>query len=412
MKYITQRTMNLSDKVMAIQHSPIRKFNAMAQEAKDAGKKVYHLNIGQPDVETPACFMEAIRNYNEKVVAYAESGGVPVLQNAICRYLNQYGLTYDPNQILITNGGSEALSMIFSSILNPGDEVLIPEPFYTNYHTFITMANGKVVPITTCPEEGYTYADTEKIESVITSKTKAICCINPGNPTGNVLSIEDMKLIGKIAQKHDLWIISDEVYREYGYDKRPIVSFGMLEEFAERIIIIDSVSKRFSACGARIGCLITKNAELLDHLMKIAQGRLCAPTIDQIGAAALYQLPKRYCEKIREEYEARRDASYKVLMKIPGVICQKPGGAFYMTAKLPVDNAENFLRFMLTDFEDKGETVMFAPAEGFYATPGIGKEEIRIAYVLNQRAMARGVELIRLGIESYNKTSEIHNKKE
>lgn len=395
--------MNLSDKVLAMQHSPIRKFNVLAQKAKDAGKKVYHLNIGQPDIQTPPCFMEAIKGFNEKVIAYAESGGVSSLQDAISKYFSQYGMKYTRDNILVTNGGSEALSMIFISILNPGDEVLIPEPFYTNYHTFVTMADGKVVPITTSPEEGYHYAKAEKIEAVITPKTKAICCISPGNPTGTVLTLDEMKLIGEIAKKHDLWIIADEVYREFAYDNRPITSFGMIEDLADRVIIVDSISKRFSACGARIGCLVTKNETLYGNIMKLAQGRLCCPTVDQIGAAALYMLESSYYDQVRNEYEARRDTVYEELMKIPNVVCQKPGGAFYMTAKLPVDNVEDFLIWLLTEFEDQGETVMFAPAEGFYATPGLGKEEMRIAYVLNQKDMARGVELIRLGIEAYNK---------
>ncbi|MCI8647965.1 MAG: pyridoxal phosphate-dependent aminotransferase [Firmicutes bacterium] len=394
--------MNLSSKVLSMQHSPIRKFNPIAQKAKDAGKKVYHLNIGQPDIETPPCFMEAIRGFDENVIAYAESGGVTLLQDAISDYFKQYNMEFGRDNIIITNGGSEALSMIFISLLNPGDEVLIPEPFYTNYHTFATMADGVVVPITTTPEEGYHYADAQKIEAAITPKTKAICCISPGNPTGNVLTLDEMKLIGQVAKKHDLWIIADEVYREFAYDNREVTSFGMLKELEDRVILVDSVSKRFSACGARIGCIAAKNKELLDNLMKIAQGRLCSPTVEQIGAAALYKLPKSYYDEVRAEYEGRRDVVYEELMKIPGVVCRKPGGAFYLTAKLPVDDVENFLMFLLTEFEDKGETVMFAPAEGFYATPGLGREEMRIAYVLNKKDMARGVELIRLGIEAYN----------
>lgn len=394
--------MKLSEKVLAMQHSPIRRFNPIAQKAKEAGKKVYHLNIGQPDIETPACFMEAIRNFDEHVIAYAESGGITMLQDAISGYFKQYNMDFGRENIIVTNGGSEALSMTFISLLNPGDDVLIPEPFYTNYHTFVSMAGGSVVPITTTPEEGYHYADAAKIEAAITPGTKAICCISPGNPTGNVLTLEEMKIIGEVAKKHDLWIVADEVYREFAYDNREVTSFGMLADLEDRVILIDSVSKRFSACGARIGCVATKNRELLDNLMKIAQGRLCSPTVDQIGAAALYKLPKSYYAEIRAEYEARRDVVYRELMKIPGVVCQKPGGAFYVTAKLPVDDVEQFLMFLLTEFEDHGETVMFAPAEGFYATPGLGREEMRIAYVLNQKDMARGVELIRLGIEAYN----------
>lgn len=394
--------MKLSNKVEAMQFSPIRKFNPIAQKAKDAGKKVYHLNIGQPDVETPACFMEAIREYDSKVIAYAESGGLTVLQDAVSDYFKQYNMNIGRDNMIVTTGGSEALNMIFLSILNEGDEVLIPEPFYTNYHTFATAAGGKVVPITTKAEEGYHYAKKEQIEACITDKTKAICCITPGNPTGTVLTLDEMKLIGQIAKEHDLWIIADEVYREFAYDGRPVTSFGMIPEIEDRVIIVDSVSKRFSACGARIGFLISKNTEFIKNVMKIAQGRLCVSTVDQIGSAALFRLPASYYDEVKAEYCARRDVVYEELMKIPGVVCQKPGGAFYMTAKLPVDNVEDFLMFLLTEFDENGETVMFAPAEGFYATPGLGKDEMRIAYVLNQADMRRGVELIRLGIEAYN----------
>lgn len=394
--------MKLSNKVEAMQFSPIRKFNPIAQKAKDAGKKVYHLNIGQPDVETPACFMEAIRNYENKVIAYAESGGITDLQDAVSDYFKTYGMNIGRENMIVTTGGSEALNMTFLSILNEGDEVLIPEPFYTNYHTFATSAGGKVVPITTKAEEGYHYAKREQIEPLITEKTRAICCINPGNPTGTVLTMDEMRLIGEIAKEHDLWIIADEVYREFAYDDRKAVSFGMLDDLSDRVIIVDSVSKRFSACGARVGCVASKNKELMDGLMKIAQGRLCCPTLDQIGAAALYSLDEAYYDEVKAEYESRRDVSYEELMKIPGVVCQKPGGAFYMMAKLPVDDVEKFLIFLLTEFEDNGETVMFAPAEGFYATEGLGNDEMRIAYVLNKDAMRRGVELIRLGLEAYN----------
>lgn len=394
--------MKLSKRVDKMQHSPIRRFNQYAIEAERNGKKVYRLNIGQPDVETPACFIDAIKNFDKKIIAYSESGGETDLLDAICGYFARYDIRFERNDIIITNGGSEALNMVFTSILDPGDDVIIAEPFYTNYHTFITGAGGNVVPITTKAEDGYNFADRTLIENAITSDTKAICCISPGNPTGRVLSLDDMKLIGEIAKKYDLWIIADEVYREFVYDNKQISSFGMIKELEERVIIVDSVSKRFSACGARIGFAASKNKELMDGLMKISQGRLCVSTLDQIGAAALYSLSETYYSDIKEEYESRRDAAYEELMKIPDVICQKPGGAFYMMAKLPVDNVEDFLIFLLTEFEDNGETVMFAPAEGFYGTKGLGKDEMRIAYVLNRNDMKRGVELIKLGIEKYN----------
>lgn len=395
--------MKISDKVESMQFSPIRRFNPMGFKAEADGKKVYHLNIGQPDVETPSVFMDAIRAYDKKVIAYAESGGINDLRDAVVDYFKGYDIDFGRDDIMVTTGGSEALNMTFLTILNEGDEVLIAEPFYTNYHTFITAAGGKVVPITTKAEEGYHYAKREQIEACITPKTKAIVCINPGNPTGTVLTLDEMKLIGEIAKEHDLWIIADEVYREFVYDDRKLASFGMLPEFADRVIIIDSVSKRYSACGARIGFAISKNQDFCQGLMKIAQGRLCVSTVDQVGSAALFRLPKSYYDEVKAEYNGRRDVVYEELMKIPGVVCQKPGGAFYLTAKLPVDDVEDFLVFLLTEFEDNGETVMFAPAAGFYATPGLGKDEMRIAYVLNKEDMRRGTELIKLGLEAYNK---------
>ena len=386
-----------------IRHSPIRRFNTYALNAEKQGKKIYRLNIGQPDIETPACFMESINNFDEKVIKYSESGGEAVLQEAISDYFKKYGMDFRKEDIMITNGGSEALSMVFTCILDPGDNVLLAEPFYSNYRTFVTAAGGEIVPITTRAEDGYDYAEKELIESAITDKTKAICCITPGNPTGRTLSFDDMKLISSIAAEHDLWIIADEVYREFAYDGRDITSFGMLPDIQDRLIIIDSVSKRFSACGARVGTLITKNAELMDAVMKLAQGRLCCPTVDQIGAAALYRLDDSYYDEMKAEYEARRDAAYEELARIPGIVCRKPGGSFYIMAKLPVDDVEDFLMYLLTEFDDNGETVMFSPAEDFYATPGLGRNEMRIAYVLNSDDMRRGAELIRLGLESYNR---------
>lgn len=393
--------MKLSKKVQLMQFSPIRRFNVYAGEAAKQGVKVYKLNIGQPDIETPECFMEAIKNYDDKVIAYAESEGITELQEAISDYFGLYGMNYTKDDIIITAGGSEALNMVFTCILDDGDEVLMPEPFYTNYHTFISAAGGVLKPITTIAEEGYHYADRERIEKSITDRTKAIVCSNPGNPTGTILTAEEIKLILEIAKEHDLWVIADEVYREFAYDGRKITSFGMFEEYADRIVIIDSVSKRFSACGARVGCAVTKNDELYDGLMKLAQGRLCAATIDQVGAVPLYKLDKSYYSETIKEYEARRNAVYDEIMKIPGAVCQKPGGAFYMMVKLPVNDMEDFLMFMLTEFRDHNETVMFAPAQGFYGTPGLGKNEFRIAYILNKDDMVRGAQLIAKGLEAY-----------
>ncbi|ASS40712.1 aspartate aminotransferase [Eubacterium minutum ATCC 700079] len=395
--------MNISKRVEAMQFSPIRKFNPVAIKAEKEGKKIYHLNIGQPDVETPPCFMEAIRKFDEKVIAYAESGGRPELIESVIDYYKGYDIDLDASDIIVTNGGSEALSMTFITLLDEGDEVLVPEPYYTNYSTFALMAGGVVKPITTSAKDGYAYADAAKIEACITPKTRAICCLEPGNPTGNVLTIEEMKVIAEVAKKHDLMIIADEVYREFVYDGRTPASFGQLKEYEDRVIIIDSVSKRFSACGARIGLCISKNKEFMSGIMKIAQGRLCVSTVDQIASAELFRLPQSYYDEVKAEYCGRRDVVVEELNKIPGFSATVPGGAFYMTCKLPVEDIEDFLMFLLEEFEDNGESVMFAPAEGFYATPGLGKDEIRIAYVLKREDMKRGVELIRLGLEAYNK---------
>lgn len=395
--------MNISKRVEAMQFSPIRKFNPVAIKAEKEEKKIYHLNIGQPDVETPPCFMEAIRKFDEKVIAYAESGGRPELIESVIDYYKGYDINLDASDIIVTNGGSEALSMTFITLLDEGDEVLVPEPYYTNYSTFALMAGGVVKPITTSAKDGYAYADAAKIEACITPKTRAICCLEPGNPTGNVLTIEEMKVIAEVAKKHDLMIIADEVYREFVYDGRTPASFGQLKEYEDRVIIIDSVSKRFSACGARIGLCISKNKEFMSGIMKIAQGRLCVSTVDQIASAKLFRLPQSYYDEVKAEYCGRRDVVVEELNKIPGFSATVPGGAFYMTCKLPVEDIEDFLMFLLEEFEDNGESVMFAPAEGFYATPGLGKDEIRIAYVLKREDMKRGVELIRLGLEAYNK---------
>ncbi len=395
--------MNLSERVQAMQNSPIRKFNPMAAEAKAKGTKIYHLNIGQPDIVTPPVFMEAIKTFDQKVLAYAESPGIPELQDAIIKYFKSFKMDLERKDVLITSGGSEALTLAFLSLINPGDEVIVPEPYYTNYLTFIQAADGVVAPVTTYVEEGYKFAIMERLEKALTPKTKMISVVNPGNPTGCILSREDIRLICDFAKKHDLWILADEVYREFAYDGREMTSFGQFEDVADRVIIIDSVSKRFSACGARIGCFISKNQELMQSVMKIAMGRLCCPTLEMIGAAALYSLDDSFFKEVREEYEKRRNVSYEALKKIPGVVCEKPGGAFYITCRMPVKNTEDLLVFLLKEFRDNNETVMYAPAEGFYATEGLGKDELRIAYILNAEDMARGIELLGKGIEAYKK---------
>lgn len=394
--------MKLSKKVQAMELSPIRKFVPYADAARAAGKKVYGLNIGQPDIKTPEAFFKAVKGFDEEVLAYANSQGVAELLDALAGYYKRIGLDFERKNLLVTDGGSEAINMLMTAILDEGDEVIMAEPFYTNYKTFVGQAGGKVVAIPTTAEDGYQYAVKEKIENVITPKTKAICIINPGNPTGKVLTKDEMKLIVDIALAHDLFIIADEVYREFVYDGKEMTTFGSFKEAEQNVIIVDSVSKRFSACGARIGSIASKNEELMQNLLKLAQARLCCPTIDQIGAAALYKLDPSYFNDIKKEYEHRRNVSVEALNEIEGIKYGVPEGAFYITCQLPVDNAEDFLMFLLTEFDVDGETCMFAPAGGFFSTPGVGQSDIRIAYVLNAEDMKAGINIIKEGIKAYN----------
>lgn len=382
--------------------SPIRKFVPYADAARAAGKKVYGLNIGQPDIKTPEAFFKAVKGFDEEVLAYANSQGVAELLDALAGYYKRIGLDFERKNLLVTDGGSEAINMLMTAILDEGDEVIMAEPFYTNYKTFVGQAGGKVVAIPTTAEDGYQYAVKEKIENVITPRTKAICIINPGNPTGKVLTKDEMKLIVDIALAHDLFIIADEVYREFVYDGKEMTTFGSFKEAEQNVIIVDSVSKRFSACGARIGSIASKNEELMQNLLKLAQARLCCPTIDQIGAAALYNLDPSYFNDIKKEYEHRRNVSVEALNEIEGIKYGVPEGAFYITCQLPVDNAEDFLMFLLTEFDVDGETCMFAPAGGFFSTPGVGQSDIRIAYVLNAEDMKAGINIIKEGIKAYN----------
>ena len=381
----------------------MRKFHPYAVAAKEAGKKIYHLNIGQPDIETPPQYFEAVRNFQLPVLAYAESPGMPVLIKAIQKYYGNLGMHFAEDDILITTGGSEALQIVFNCILDDGDEVIIPEPFYPNYNTMVSTCGAVIHPVCTSPEDGYHYADRAKIEAAINERTRAIVCTNPGNPTGNVLTPEEMRMMVDIAKEHDLFIIGDEAYREFVYAGEPLQSLGEFEDAAENVVVIDTVSKRFSACGARIGCIISRNRELMGEAIKYCQARLSVATLDQVASAALYDVGPEYFAAVREEYKRRRDTVAAKLKDIPGVICECPRGAFYIMAALPVDSADEFQKWLLTDFDDNGDTVMFAPGESFYATPGMGVNEIRIAYVLKQKDLERAMDLLALGFEAYNK---------
>ena len=394
--------MKFSSRIEKSQLSPIRKFYPYQVACSKKGIKIYHLNIGQPDIQTPPAYFEAIRDFSQPVLEYAPSPGIPQLIQAVQGYYSRIGIDYGEGDILVTTGGSEALQMALNCILDTDDEILIPEPFYPNYNTFVNCAGGKIVPIPTTPEEGYHYADRERIEPLITPRTRAIMISNPGNPTGVVLTPEQMRMIADIAKEHGLFLIADEVYREFIYGDEPLQSMGAYRDLDENLILIDSVSKRFSACGARIGVLITRNQTLQQHALKICQARLSVATLDQVASAALYQVDPHYFDSVRAEYRRRRDTIYRKLQEIPGVVCKEPQGAFYVMAKLPVPDTDAFQTWLLTEFQDNHETIMYAPGGGFFSDPALGKTQVRFAYVLNCQNLERAMDLLKLGIAQYN----------
>ncbi|MBO5323110.1 MAG: pyridoxal phosphate-dependent aminotransferase [Oscillospiraceae bacterium] len=394
--------MKISINANRCEPSPMRKFHPLAVQAQKAGKKIYHLNIGQPDLPTPKAYLEAVRNFDQQTLAYEASPGAPELIDAIRKYYADLGVYLAPRDVLVTTGGSEALLLTCLSILDPYTEVIIPEPYYPNYTTFVHAAGGRIRALHTSPEEGYRYAYRKRIESLITSNTRAILITNPGNPTGVVLDEQEMRMIADIAKKHDLFLICDEVYREFCYDdKFGVPTMARYDDLDDNLVIIDSVSKRFSACGARVGCVITKNKELQQALLKFCQSRLSVATIDQIGAAALYSVDKGFFKASKETYRQRRDLVVSRLRQIPGVLVEEPMGAFYVMARLPVDDADKFQRWLLESFDDNGDTVMFAPGAPFYETPGKGINEVRIAYVRSIEELSRAMDLLAKGIARY-----------
>lgn len=399
--------MRYSERITTMQSSPIRKLAHIASSAKAKGIKIYHLNIGQPDIKTPKVFFEAVKNFNNEVLEYAVSPGLPELISSLQQYYTTYNMDFESDEILVTNGGSDALLFALMATCDPKDNILVPEPFYSNYNGFSQSINVNITPITTKAEEGFHLPSKEKIQSLITSKTKAILISNPGNPTGTVYTKKELYMISEIAKENDLWIISDEVYREFVYDGLEYTSFGNIKEVEDRVIIIDSVSKRYSACGARIGSIASKDKTIIAGILKLCQGRLCVSTLDQVGSVELYNTPSSYFTEVNNEYKNRRDVLYNELIKVKGVICKKPAGAFYIVAKLPIENAEDFVIWMLTDFNKDGETVMACPAEDFYATPGLGRDEIRLAYVLKEDDLHKAAIILKEGLEKY---LELKNK--
>lgn len=392
---------NTSNRGKAMPESPIRKLVPYAEAANKKGRIVYHLNIGQPDIETPQVALDALRIIDRKIIEYSHSAGGIGYRTGLAKYYNNLNFNITPENILVTTGGSEALLFAFNSCLNEGDEVIIPEPFYANYNGFAKTAGVNITPVTANIDNGFALPAISEFEKLITPKTKAILICNPGNPTGYLYSKEELETLRDIVKKHDLYLIADEVYREFCYDGKTHYSVFNLEGIDNNTIVIDSVSKRYSMCGARIGTFITKNKELLAVALKYAQARLSPPTLGQIASEAALSTPQSYFDDVVNEYVSRRDLLIDGLNKIEGVKCPKPGGAFYAIAELPVKNAEKFCQWLLEEFEYNNQTVMLAPAAGFYATPGLGEKEVRIAYVLNKDSLKNALECLKHALAIY-----------
>ena len=393
--------MKFSSKILKCQLSPVRKFNPCADQAVAAGRTIYHLNIGQPDVKTPESFYQAVREFREPTLEYAPASGLPAYIDAVRGYYAKLGVKLEREDILATSGGGEALEFIMACILDDGDELLVPEPFYANYNTFTFMSGGVIHPIPTSADHGYRFADRKLIESQINERTRAILVTNPGNPTGLVLTHEEMRVIADVVKEHDLFLVADEVYREFCYTGAPYISAFHLEGIEEQVVLTDSVSKRYSECGIRIGALITRHKELKKSVMKFCQARLSPPLLGQIVAEASIDAPESYMLSTYNEYVERRKHLIDGLNRIPGCYSPIPMGAFYTVARLPVDNADKFCEWCLSEFEYEGQTIFMAPASGFYTTPGLGKNEVRLAYVLEKEELSKALIVLQKALETY-----------
>ena len=393
--------MRMSKRISGFQASPIRRLVPYANDAKRRGVHVFHLNIGQPDIITPPQVIEAVRDYGRKIIAYGQSEGELELREALPSYYKSFGVDVAADDIMITTGGSEAIQFTFMTLCDPGDEVIVPEPYYTNVGAFAQTASITLKPVTSRLEDGFTLPDIAHFEAMVTPKTRAIMLCSPNNPTGHIYTDEELRQILDLVKRLDIFLIVDEVYREFVYDGKRFTSVLGYPEYADRVVVVDSFSKRYSMCGARIGALVCKNKVVLEGAMKIAQARLCPPDIEQVAALAAVKTPQEYLDRVRDEYESRRDFIVNELHKIPGVLCSEPKGAFYLVAKLPVENAEDFCIYLLRDFQLNGQTVMLAPAEGFYVTEGLGRDEVRIAYVLNTVDLKHAMACLKAALASY-----------
>ncbi len=396
---------NISDKGKMMPASPIRKLVPFAEEAKKKGRKIYHLNIGQPDISTPQVALDAIRNNTLQVVEYSHSAGNESYRRKLAGYYQNIGIDIDHNQILVTTGGSEAILFALMSCLNPGDEVIVPEPFYANYNGFTVTAGVKIIPVTSYIDDGFALPPIDEFEKLLTPRTRGVIICNPNNPTGYLYSEKEMKQLGELIRKHDLYLFSDEVYREFCYDGLSHFSAMHIKNAGNNVVMVDSVSKRYSACGVRIGALVTRNADVVSAALKFAQARLSPPSFGQIVGEAALDTPDEYFSEVQQEYTERRNLMVKMLNDIPGVVCPLPKGAFYTTTRLPVDDADEFAKWLLSDFNYNNETVMLAPASGFYSTPGLGRDEVRIAYVLKTEDLKKAIICLEKALESYPGTT-------
>lgn len=399
--------LKISNRGKEMPESPIRKLVPFAEAAKARGIKVHHLNIGQPDITTPPPIMKAVADAHLRVLEYSHSAGNESYRKKLAQYYNRVGINVDHTNILITTGGSEAILFGFMACFDPGDEVIIPEPFYANYNGFAVEAGVKVIPVSSAIETGFALPPVADFEKLITGKTKAIIICNPNNPTGYLYSKEEMETLKEIVSKHRLYLFSDEAYREFCYEGTHF-SAMQLEGIDDNVVLMDTISKRYSACGARIGAFVTRNKELLQTVLKFAQARLSPPTLEQILGEAATELPEDYFEGTKTEYMRRRDALVKRLNAMDGVYCPNPGGAFYAMAKLPVKSSEDFCRWLLEKFSYDGQTVMMAPAPGFYATPGLGSDEVRLAYVLNVDDIEKAMDCLQAGLKEYAQLNAEH----